>query len=358
MDNLNLCYLSIIKADKGEYLISNGLDTILVPNIAAKALTLFDGKNSVQEVSEIIDNINGTHVDVKSFLDNLSDMGMLIDKNKKPSIFWNYFGGVFNKIVFNKYMMIFSFIIITCAVYSVTVNFGHYFSYQFLFVSKNITFSLLIYFILTWICVGQHELTHFLCAAGNNVHAHITLGTRLQFLVAQTIIDDPYKASKKARIQIYLVGILVDSFISAICVLCISLTDIPFIQNIFRCILYIKVTAIIWQFLFYMKTDMYYVFTTITNQYNLMSGAENAIKKRKYPNKYVHFYAYFLLIGRSISLMYFILFTVPVIWLAFDKILIAKNISEQIFSSLLLLLNWSILLITFTKQKIIPHFSN
>lgn len=151
---------------------------------------------------------------------------------------------------------------------------------------------------MSWISVLLHELSHFLSASGFGLYSKINLGNRLQFLVAQTKIYNVYSIDIKKRISIYASGIVTDLWTIFICMIFINLFQYSVVISILRCLIFIKIGAIVWQFLFYMKTDVYYILSNILKQNNLMQDSMDYIKKQntsRYTSNTVKYYSYFLL---------------------------------------------------------------
>lgn len=146
-----------------------------------------------------------------------------------------------------------------------------------------------------------------------------------------------------------------DYIICAFCMIIIASTNCSLILYISRCVLYIKISAIVWQCLFYMKTDIYCIFTTITKEYNLMNDAQDyKLKDSTESSIIIKWYRCFLTIGRIVTLLYFLVFEFPLIYLLVLKIFNNGGNFDGICASLLLLSTWIIFIFVLFKTKIAP----
>lgn len=355
-DEKNYDYIQLIQSDsqKDKILISNGKNTIKVPYVAKTIFTQLKSGKTPEDVSVYLKKNKGIDIDVGKFIDDLNKINFLKNKRTPVNNTSYAIGKVFNKIIDSVSFRIMITVLFIFELFLISkFSFGYFFDYNYTFVFKNTALSIIFYFVLSWISVVFHELAHYYSASGYKLHATFNLGTRLQFLVAQTVMDNPYSLPKKKRISIYLSGIISDLFVCEICFLVIILSRFILVVNIARCLLFIKVSAIIWQFLFYMKTDMYYVFSDLVGETNLMSQAENYLKdKSKTVSNIVKFYSIFLVIGRLVTISYFIFLELPIIFISVNKIFHITNLFNYIVSMFIFTFNWGVFLIVFIKNNL------
>lgn len=352
MDKYN--FISILPSEHDEkILLSNGEDTIEVPKIIELVVKKFQLGKEINVVREEVFTEKNVDIDVEDFLKNLEKIGFLENKNKKVNPRLANLGKLLNGIFFSKVCYLIILISVIIAIYLFNMDgYKYYINYNYLFVNDSTTLSILTYFVVSWLSVFMHELTHFLSAAGFNAYAYIGLGTRLQFLVAQTTVSNPYRLVKAQRIKIYSIGMLTDVIVALACIMLVHIIHVSIIVSILRCLLYIKLSAIIWQFLFYMRTDVYYLFTTIVGEYNLMEDARLFLTNRvEGATKVVKLYSLYMLLGRIITVGYFIVFNLPLIYMTIEKILNSPLRFDSIISSMILIFPWMIFILTFIKNK-------
>ncbi|MBB5912062.1 hypothetical protein BJY24_000929 [Nocardia transvalensis] len=111
-----------------------------------------------------------------------------------------------------------------------------------------------------WSLVFAHELGHFVIARATGVHARIRLGTRLQFLVAETDISGIELAPRRHRLTAYLAGMAVNLSTAAVTVLLLAVTDAASTAHrMLAAGLLIALLPLPFQFMVFMRTDLYFV---------------------------------------------------------------------------------------------------
>lgn len=359
MNPINLKYIKVEHNDNNQetVLLNNGEDTLEVPEIIKHLIPKFDGEHDVKTITEEFEKEYGVEIDVEDFINQLKENDFLQDKNRYLSPINITIGKLYNKLFLSKKFFLLEIIFFVISFYLVCKNVSNYFNFNYLFLSNNLTISVFIYFFLVWGLVLEHELCHYYSSAGFKIPAIISLGSRLQFLVVQTTILNPYALRKKQRVEVYITGILTDLFICELCTIFIFLNINNQLNDLLRCILYIKSTAIIWQFLIYMKTDVYYIVTTMFNEKNLMQEAQLYLKnKNKSTKRIVKNYSYLLISGRLISFIYFSSFQLPLILISVKKIYISGITIDSIVTSVILLSSWVVLMFLFVERMVKKYF--
>ncbi len=149
---------------------------------------------------------------------------------------------------------------------SISLWFFDYFphSKDFFWSSSPLT-SLLSSFVLGWIFLAIHEFAHYSTAKYYGLRAGFSLSTRLYFLVAQTTIYSIFMAQKKHRMHIYAAGMIVDLSTIAITILLRAFHDLTLLEfsdtvyGLLQQIALIQWMTLLWQFFFFMKTDVYHM---------------------------------------------------------------------------------------------------
>jgi len=110
------------------------------------------------------------------------------------------------------------------------------------------------------------------------------LGVRAYFLVALTSIHGMYLVEKKNRLLIYSAGMIVDLTIASIGIVSLWLVDKqiilldPLLYKFIQQIVLLEWLGILWQFFFFMKTDIYYIFSDIINYNDILDDTIKLIK--------------------------------------------------------------------------------
>lgn len=110
------------------------------------------------------------------------------------------------------------------------------------------------------------------------------MGVRAYFLVALTSIHGMYLVEKKNRLLIYSAGMIVDLTIASIGIVSLWLVDKqiilldPLLYKFIQQIVLLEWLGILWQFFFFMKTDIYYIFSDIINYNDILDDTIKLIK--------------------------------------------------------------------------------
>lgn len=121
-----------------------------------------------------------------------------------------------------------------------------------------------------WTLVLAHELAHLVTARAAGVPGRITLGTRLQFLAAQTDVSGIWLAERRERLTVYLAGMATDLTAAALCLLASSVTGR---QAVLSLVVLTALTMVAAQFLVFMRTDVYFVLQDLTGCRDLYGEA-------------------------------------------------------------------------------------
>ncbi|WP_406673912.1 hypothetical protein WBK31_36870 [Nonomuraea sp. N2-4H] len=125
---------------------------------------------------------------------------------------------------------------------------------------------LLSWTVLAWLTTGLHELAHLVTARAAGVPAQMSLGTRLQFLVAQTDVSGVWAAPTRVRVTVYLSGIALDL---AICGAALTWTYVAGPHPLAAWIILIQLARVAYQLLVFTRTDLYFLLQDLTGCRNL-----------------------------------------------------------------------------------------
>lgn len=195
------------------------------------------------------------------------------------------------------------------------------------------SFLIPISFVLGWLLVFLHEAGHFISARSRAIPAEFGIGWRMLYLVAITRVTNLYSMQRRKRYRIIMAGIIVDALVMALGVFVVFLVNTGAITmslllyKIIRFIVLAEFLGIIWQFMFFMRTDIYYFFENLTKTNNLQDKCRTYIKSwfiKKYKrtvkriiktNKetwIVRLYSLFFLIGAGSVIYTFIYYSLPI----------------------------------------------
>ncbi|MFC5470973.1 hypothetical protein ACFPPD_19990 [Cohnella suwonensis] len=195
--------------------------------------------------------------------------------------------------------------------------------------SLNITLALAI----AWILLFVHELAHVTAARSLGVICRIGLGHRFVFPVAETDMTGIILTPREHRYRAYLAGMLVDAvlFSAGVWIQVFHhggwFALDPQSMGIIRMVHFHLLQLLLFQFLFFMKTDLYYVITTCWRVEHLLEHTHVFLRRliRKprtmdqedwgnvpeREKRLIYGYAGFFLIGMALSFLWFIRYYVP-----------------------------------------------
>lgn len=214
--------------------------------------------------------------------------------------------------------------------------------YKDFFFHESLTVIYLVSFFLGWLVVAGHELSHFLAVRSLGVPASFSIGNRLYFLVAETNISDIWEIEPRRMYRAYLAGIVYDILVLSMAVLLMYLNDIHMIYigllfyKLLKWLVLIQVISFLWQFLFFMETDIYYVVSNYFRMSDLMADTKNYVKniwrrlKHKRPKplgmtekemKIIKIYSGFWIFATFMTLFRFFVFQLPIALIFFSRAL-------------------------------------
>ncbi|MDR4945628.1 hypothetical protein [Neobacillus cucumis] len=238
----------------------------------------------------------------------------------------------FNKIALFLYFIL--FILNSFLLVSYPNLFPHY---QDLFISNYMVFNIIAILVLTFCSVLIHEFGHILAMRAQNLSTKLNVGHRLFLLVLESDISTVWKLPSKERNVIYIAGLCFDMVILflTLIVQLIFVSGSGIFLRIMSVVVLNTFLRIVYQCCIYMKTDLYYVFESITGCYNLMENAQQMIK-RSLPfinkigtedsvfegeKKTVFTYSFFYFVGVVLTISLYAFFYIPQLLFAVKKII-------------------------------------
>ncbi len=202
---------------------------IALPEDGWRALMLLSEGLPVQQVHARLLGETGADLDVADFVVALADLGFLVSidgralpqpPTPKPSLAW--LRPRHARWALHPGTAIAVIALTVAAAACLALRPALVPSYHDLFWSRQGAFVFIGYAALSWLLIGLHELGHLVTARAAGVPARMTLGTRLQFLVAQTDVSALWAAPRRTRLAVYLAGLAVNLAIAATCILALA----------------------------------------------------------------------------------------------------------------------------------------
>jgi hypothetical protein len=130
-----------------------------------------------------------------------------------------------------------------------------------------------------------HESFHALAGRRLGLRSQLRIGRRLYFLVAETALDGLVAVPRRKRYLPILAGMLVDLVVIAVLVIVADLTRQPsgalsLPGRVCLAIAFACVLRVSWQFLFYLRTDLYALVVTVLGCVDLHTTARRVLANR------------------------------------------------------------------------------
>lgn len=285
-----------------------------------RILPFLDGKQSIREVSELA----GADVNtVKLLVLQLARAGYIrsIDNNLICKVIQK------TRSTSSQYQAIEVFLFFLLAFASLVFTLSSSILNQNLipdtagfFWGSRQSLNLLTAFLFSAISLAVHESFHFLTARAFGANPTFSISNRLFFLVAETKIKNIYNLKRWQRIAIYAAGIASEIIlIAAACALKLNATLPALAVRLINQFLIIEIISILWQFLFFMKTDIYYIICEISKSYKLQEEAIDLMLlnkggRSKLLSPSLVFYTTFMIIGTFVAFFRYFFYHLPIVF--------------------------------------------
>jgi putative peptide zinc metalloprotease protein len=341
-------YKPFLRVKDGEKYIVGRADTRTfaeIPEAGVQAINLLEKGLSVKEVQDELKNVLGKEFDVKSFVSDLVSLGfvksiggqMVEEKREtKKALFKNvkkeHVGWLFSK----PFLAGFVAPLIIVGITIMLLNPPYWPKPQDLLFYKWLAVSLLGGVGLSFALLFLHELAHLFAAKSLGVEGSMSISNRLYFVVVETNLSNLWTVPRKRRYLVYMAGLIFDLTTISVLVILMWLSDIHvlggsggILYQFAKAAVLLEFFRVVWQLMFYMRTDIYFLFADYLKCKNLYGDAVNYItnKLAKLSGKsdmqrdmssipesemrVIRKYAIFFLVGTATSLIVFAILIVP-----------------------------------------------
>jgi hypothetical protein len=254
----------------------------LFPEEGAQVLRMLDDGSSVSEAADWYQQVGGETLDVEDFLDVLTDLRFVLAEGEERALVqpvgWQRLGrAVFSWPAWLAYGVCFIAAIIAM-VHQPELRP----SYRALFFTDRISLISVMLLVLGVPCILIHESFHALAGRRLRLPSTLGIGRRLYFLVAETRLDSLLSVPRRKRYLPFLAGMLADLLMmSVLTLLAVALRAVGSphwcwalcVAVSFGCVL-----RLVWQFQFYLETDLYYVASTALRCTDLQNACRYQIR--------------------------------------------------------------------------------
>ncbi|QIC07320.1 PqqD family protein [Brevibacillus sp. 7WMA2] len=315
------------RPDKSEY--------IMLPTFAVEIIEMLDQGQTIIQVAEEMEKRFGEPVDVRDFaLDLINEYqfvytvdGVVVNEKEIRVDHLPWISERVGKVLFNKCTFSFSIACFLSAVTLLLVHHEYFPVFTDIFSSPSLTTSLLLAVVVNYLFLFIHETAHLTAVRSLGVGSRIGFSHRLFFPVAETNMSDIVLVEPNKRYTAYLAGMAGDALFFSMGVWLLYANDVGVILLSDFLLPFIKLMnlnflmALGFQFMFFMRTDIYYVFTTFFGCNNLFDNTQLFLRKfyRKWTpdeqetwdsvdmreKKVIRWYSIFFLLGFCFALYFF-----------------------------------------------------
>jgi len=192
-------------------------------------------------------------------------------------------------------------------------------------VHPRVMVNALILMVATWALIFLHEMAHLLAVRARGCSGYLAVSHRLHYLVAQVEMSSVRTLPRSLRYGPYLAGMTWDM---AVLLVCLLLQVFGVETAVPGLVAYVVAPSLVFQFGFFMRTDIYYLFVNWLDLGNLMADTQrwlvNLLMRllgRRPPHdlsavpvrelRIVRWYAGFYLLGVLIVVGQFIMLGLP-----------------------------------------------
>lgn len=257
---------------------------IVLPNIGHETIEYLQQGKTIGETEQILYQKYAEPIDVSAFVDELIHDykfvyrldGIVVNKNVQVKEHFAWIPAKTGRIFFNPLSYLIYFAILLSAACIVIIHPKYIPSYRDFLLASSIPLNVVLSIIAAWFFLFLHEFAHLIAARSLGVKCRIGLGHRLIFPVAETDMSGIVLVSRNKRYGAYTAGMCWDIVFLSSGIWLVWLHDLNLIVftesvlNMIRLINCHLTALILFQFLFFMKTDLYYVFTNYFHSPNLL----------------------------------------------------------------------------------------
>jgi hypothetical protein len=261
---------------------------VAVPPVGGVVIRALQAGASVAETAAEAERFAGQPVDVATFIGRLAGLGFLADpgdaeRQPRPtaelqqrrwlagpapeSVRW-----LFGRVAWTVYTVMFAFDITTMIARPQLIPHP---SAAYTLLHAGAGPSLLLLFPVAIALVAAHECGHWLAARAAGLAARFGIDHRMYFVVFETDLSQLWALPRRRRFGPLLAGLAVDATVVA-ALLATELgaaerwwTPPALAARLIAALVFVEVAAMAWQFLLFLRTDLYGVLVTATGCHNL-----------------------------------------------------------------------------------------
>jgi len=343
----HVVFHQLVSVKDGERYIVGRPDTrtfVELPEVGVQTINLLQNGLSVKEVQEDLKKKLGKEFDVKSFVDELVSLGFIKkiegqvveEVHGKKREFLRNVKAEHVRFLFSK-PLLWGFLapIIMIGLSIMILNPYCWPKPQDFLFHERLSIVLLIGLGLGLALSSLHELAHLFSAKSLGVQGSISISNRLFYVVFETDLTNIWVVPRRRRFLVYAAGMIFDLFVISSLTILTWLYDIGvlggggILYKLAKATIYLEILKVLFQLMFFMRTDIYFLFADFFKCKNLygdtVSYITNAlsrllrgrIRRRdmsfipENEMKVIRKYSIFFLTGTLITIFLFVFQIVP-----------------------------------------------
>jgi hypothetical protein len=267
----------------------------LFPEEGARALRMLDSGVPVSGVATWYEQECGSSLDVEDFLATLEDLGFVLPEGQErppaARIRWQRLA----RWVFSWPAWLCYIALMMAAIVTILREPALEPSYHLLFFTQYIALIPLTLTALQIPCILLHEGSHALAGRRLGLPSTMRLGRRLYYLVVETRLSALLSVPRRKRYLPFLAGMVTDAVVISVLTLMAAALrghGIPsWCPALCLAVAFSCVFRLVWQFMLYLETDVYYVVATAlrcsdlqnATRYYLRSQIRRALRRPSPP---------------------------------------------------------------------------
>lgn len=254
------------------------------PEEGAQAIRMLDAGTPVGEMAEWYEETCGEPLDVQDFLEVLDDLGFLLaegeEREEARPVRWQRLG----RWTFSVPAWILYAALLAGATVATVDRPWLRPSYHDVFFTGYLSLIPVVMTVVQIPCILFHEAYHALAGRRLGLPSSFGISRRLYYVVAETRLDSLLSVPRRKRYLPFFAGILADAVLAAgftLLALALHGGGVPhWVPALSLSIAFSIVLRLIWQLMFYLQTDLYYVFANLLRCADLQNATRFQVRAR------------------------------------------------------------------------------
>lgn len=257
----------------------------VLPADGAALLRELERGSTPRDAAQWYADTYGQPVDMMEFLEAVQELGFIAAAGEQPTtvdrVRWQGFG----KVMFSPVGWLGFVALLVAAIVLMSRHHDLVPQYGNLFFTQYMTVVILTLYFGQFPFLLIHETFHALAGRRLGLRSRLGIGRRLYFMVVETAMDGLVSVPRRQRYLPILAGMLADLLvIAALTLVAAALRhpdgSQPLVGGICLALAFATVLRFIWQFYFYLETDLYQVIVTVFGCVDLQKTARRMLANR------------------------------------------------------------------------------